>query len=82
MLSAVNRHPAGLRHRRANGIGAPMTLVPRRAAAQRHLVRFAQKVNMTHGVNQGAVLIGQHHHALAVANLLEEVGHDGAGISQ
>lgn len=75
MLAAVHLHRAGLGQRRADGIGAPVGLVPGGTAGQRHALGLVHKVRIAQRVHEHAAPVGQHHHALAVAHLLEQVFH-------
>ncbi|MNV58715.1 hypothetical protein D3C71_1511020 [compost metagenome] len=75
VLAAMHLHRASLGQGRADGVGAPVGLVPGGTAGQRHALGLVHKVGVAQRVHEHAAPVGQHHHTLAVSHLLEQVFH-------
>ena len=82
VLAGPHLQRAGVFDGGADGVGAPHRFAPGRAGAQLHPLRLGQKAVVAHRVQQHAVYVGQHHHAVAAANLAVHEVHHRAGERQ
>lgn len=82
VFTPVDFHCTGLGQCSANRVGTAVVLMPRSSTRQSHALGPAQKFGRPQGVHEHALAVGQHHDALAVANLFKQIIHDGTGMRQ
>ena len=82
VLAAVDFHLVRLGQRGTDGVGAALVFGPAGAAHERHAFSLVQKLQVTQGVHQHALRIRKDDHALAFPHLLEQVLHDGLGVTE
>ena len=73
MLRAKHINGAALGKCSTNCIGSPLELVPTGAGVQRDLIGTAQEVGVTIALQHHSAGVGENHHAVGVADLLEEM---------
>ena len=75
VFCAIDFHFVCFGQSRADGVGATLVFGPRGTASQSHPIGLVQKIQIAQCVHQDALCVGQDHHAVALAHLLEQVLH-------
>ena len=82
VLGAMDDDGALLGQGGADGIGAPVVLMPECAGAQGDPLGPGGEVGVAQAVEQQALAVGQHDDVAAVAHLVEDKAHDRAGVGE
>ncbi len=82
VFGAVDDDGAFFGQGRADGVGAAVVFVPERAGPQRDAFGTGGEIDVAQGVEQQAVVVGQHHDVAAVTDLVEHEAHDRTSVGQ